>query len=220
MGMRVRSDFFSGRYLFHLHTTFTDGQLAVDDYFQYAVANRIDRLIFLEHIRKHPVYCVAELAARVKQCSIFSGVEALLGFEAKLVAPGTLDISDEHLSLAKVVGIAEHSFAGTPESLRTTFVGALNTLRSAAPNIVAVWVHPGLWFRKQGRSPEKESSFLEMVAYANQQDVFLERNLRYGLVSDSLAQALNPTRMVTGVDAHRFSDLDAWNMAVRSHHKL
>jgi hypothetical protein len=54
----MRSDPFTGRYLFHLHTTYTDGKVAVPQYFDLAQRTRLDRLIFLEHIRAQPGYDV------------------------------------------------------------------------------------------------------------------------------------------------------------------
>ena len=216
----MRSDLFAGRYLFHFHTQFTDGTLSVDDYFDYALSRGVDRLVFLEHIRSQPSYPVEEFAARVEECSTSYGLEAVLGFETKLVPPGRLDISDKHLAIAEVVGIAEHSFPNDAELLHETFVTAVDFMRSCFPSKAVVWVHPGLWFIKRGLIPEKQPSFLAMVDYAETNGVCLERNLRYGLVSEAFLKAHKPVRLVIGADAHRIADLDAWDLSREGEKRL
>jgi histidinol phosphatase-like PHP family hydrolase len=206
----MRSDLFAGRYLFHLHTQLTDGTLSVSDYFEYACSGGIDRLVFLEHIRRQPSYPVLEFATRVAECASSYGLQAVLGFEAKLLSAGTLDISSEHLAMAEVVGIAEHSFPDDPELLRNAFVNAVDFLRSSFPSKPAVWVHPGLWFKKRGLVPDSHPTFLAMVAHAQSRGVFLERNLRYDLVSEAVTEVLLPASLVVGADAHRLADLHNW----------
>ena len=87
---------FQGRYLFHLHTTSTDGELTVRQYFEYASQQRIQRLIFLEHIRRNPQYDVEAFVGEVKENSQRCRIPAVVGFEAKLLPDGRLDILDRH----------------------------------------------------------------------------------------------------------------------------
>jgi len=209
----MRSELFTGRYLFHFHTSFTDGKLGIRDYFEYAYRAGIERLIFLEHIRSQPTYHVLQLARNVAACSALFALEAVIGFEAKLVPPGRLDISHEHLAMSEVVGIAEHSFPDDPELLRTTFVQAVNSLRSSFPNKAVVWVHPGLWFKKRGMVADTQPAFCAMVDYALSKGVFLEKNLRHGLISEALIKKTSRSHVVLGADAHRLSDLGAWSVA-------
>ena len=112
---------FVGRYLFHVHTPYTDGEISVAGYFDHARRLGFDHIIFLEHIRREPKYDVAAFAEEVRRTSHERGIRATLGFEAKLLPAGRLDISDEHIAIAEVVGIAEHSFPDDFALLRTAF---------------------------------------------------------------------------------------------------
>jgi histidinol phosphatase-like PHP family hydrolase len=205
----MRSDLFEGRYLFHLHTRFTDGKSSVIDYFEHARRSDIERLIFLEHIRSQPTYPVEKFAAEVMRCAASFLVRATVGFETKLLPDGDLDISPEHLAMADVVGIAEHSFPNDSDLLRKTFVGATDFVRSSFPEKTVVWVHPGLWFKRRGLVPQKQPDFLEMVRHALSKGVFLEKNLRYQLLSDTVACSLRAPALVIGADAHCVTDLQA-----------
>src|ERR1035437_6033754 len=104
---------FSGSYLFHLHTRYTDGALSPNEYFEFAQQHGYQRLIFLEHIRRSPKYDVSQFISEIRECESRFEVAATIGFEAKVLPGGDLDISDEHLKLAQVVGIAEHGFKGS-----------------------------------------------------------------------------------------------------------
>ncbi len=205
---------FRGRYLFHFHTVLTDGRLSVRDYFEYARKLGIERLVFLEHISRTPTYDVPRFAAAVEEHAEAFGVPALIGFEAKLLADGNLDIRDEDLSLADVLGIAEHGFPDDPAVLEMAFATAIDACRPLMEDKAIVWVHPGLWFKKRRRVPDAEPTFHTMLRCASQAALFIEQNLRYELVSDTTRLEISAERLVLGADAHNADDLRRWCRAV------
>jgi putative hydrolase len=211
----MKSNPFDRRYLFHFHTDFTDGKLSVKDYFDYAAKSDIDTLVFLEHIRREPNYDIGKFISEIRECGRSHTVEAIIGFEAKLLPDGDLDISEEHHSLANVIGIAEHSFPDQPEVLNRAFVEAVDKFRSCMPQKILVWVHPGLWFKRRGLMPHDQPIYHSMMKYARSAGVFVERNLRHDLISSQDAQKLGPGGTVTGADAHRLEDLYAWRENTR-----
>lgn len=206
----MRSDIFSGRYFFHFHTNLTDGALTVHDYFEFAESKRIERLVFLEHIRRQPTYDVGKFAADVAAATAECGVATTLGFEAKLLPGGSLDITEADLMRAGVIGIAEHGYPRDEVDLRRAFLRAVVTYPDKYPRIQFVWVHPGLSFMKRGLSPFEQASYREMREGANRSRVLLEKNLRYGLVDEAELTSLDQYKVVLGADAHSRRDLEAY----------
>jgi len=204
---------FTGRYLFHLHTDLTDGRLSVRDYFDHARRLGVERLIFLEHVRRTPSYDVSRFVAVVREHAEAYGLPAFIGFEAKLLPDGGLDIGDEDLDRAEVIGIAEHGFPDDPAVLEAAFLGAVDAYRRLADKAI-VWVHPGLWFRKRQRVPDAEPTFRRMLDYARDAALFIEKNLRYDLVSDTILAEIPVERVVVGADVHSAADLECWRHAV------
>jgi histidinol phosphatase-like PHP family hydrolase len=144
----MKYNIFNCKYLFHIHTVHTDGFLSVRDYFDFAGSVGIERVIFLEHIRRRPTYDTAEFARQVRECSAASGIPACVGFEAKLLADGRLDIAPEAIELADVIGIAEHGFPPDFTLLRDAFSRAVEDCRDLVYCKEIVWAHPGLWLKK------------------------------------------------------------------------
>lgn len=202
----MKSNPFTGRYLFHLHTAYTDGQVPVQAYFDLAVRTRLERLIFLEHIRAAPRYDVAQFVAEVRGCAAAAGVEALVGFEAKVLPGGALDISPSHLNEADVLGIAEHGFPADLDLWRSSMRQALSGAYGDKP---VVWVHPGLWLKKQGLLEAQAAEYQSLLALAQAVGVKVEANRRYGLVPAHLRETLAPGALVWGADAHRLEDAEA-----------
>jgi histidinol phosphatase-like PHP family hydrolase len=198
---------FTGRYLFHLHTDFTDGRLTVQQYFEYASRHEIGRLIFLEHIRREPTYDVEAFVAQVREISVNAGIPAMIGFEAKLLPDGRLDISDTHLAMADVVGIAEHSFPDDLCLLQGALKTAVDRYTERPPDQAIVWVHPGLWFQKRGLMPARDAECASLIQYALNKGVLIERNTRYHLIPERLLPSVPLQSLVHGVDAHRWEDL-------------
>ncbi len=201
-------DLFRGRVLFHCHTDLTDGRPTVEDYVRHAAEHGLDRVVFLEHIRRAPSYDVPAFAADVRAWGERLGVPTAVGFEAKVLPGGGLDIDDAHLALADVVGIAEHGFPDDADvweaSLRRAFA------EHGRGGRVAVWVHPGLWLKKTRRLESHRAVYLDLLAAAQDAGVFVEQNARYGLIADDFAARVRADRFVRGVDAHRLADVDAF----------
>lgn len=197
---------FASDYLFHLHTKLTDGELSIEDYFNVARTSSVHTLIFLEHIRRNPSYDVVSFASAIRKHANSFAIEAAVGFEAKLLPDGSLDISDEHLALASVIGIAEHGFPRDIDLLWTAFTSAIERYRVLP--VTLVWVHPGLLLSKMGML--RHPLYVQMLRYAEQADVLIERNLRYGLVAPSFLDLLQKDRLVLGCDAHSSSDILRW----------
>jgi histidinol phosphatase-like PHP family hydrolase len=200
------TDLFRGRFLFHCHTNLTDGQPTVEEYVRYAAEHDLDRVVFLEHIRRAPSYDVPAFAADVRAWGERLGVPVTVGFEAKVLPGGDLDIDDAHLALADVVGIAEHGFPDDVDlwerSLRRTFV------EHGGGERIAVWVHPGLWLKKTRRLESHRDVYLDLLDAAQAADVLVEQNARYGLIPDELIERVRPDRFVRGIDAHRIADVE------------
>jgi putative hydrolase len=204
----MKSNPFHGRYLFHFHTQLTDGKLSIEDYFEYAATWELDSLIFLEHIRRQPGYDVQAFLVQIRDAERRNGVRAWIGFETKLLPDGSIDISDENLRTADVVGIAEHGFPEDLRLLHSAFNRAVDVLATSFPGQTFVWVHPGLWFKKRKLESHTDDLFLDMLAHAHDAEVFIERNQRYELLDERLP--ISSELVVYGADAHDRSDLENW----------
>ena len=207
----MKSNPFVGRYFFHFHTSFTDGKLTVSDYFDFAARNRIDSLIFLEHIRKVPTYDAIAFTRIVRELAETTGVQTHLGFEAKLMPGGGLDIGEETLKLAEVIGIAEHGFPDDRQLLESSFSRTLDQFVARMADKTFVWVHPGLWLKKRRIGPKQDAGFGDMLKEAQTYGVRIERNLRYGLVSEECLPGIASDLLVVGADAHVAGDLQSWS---------
>jgi putative hydrolase len=208
MGLPMRfNHIFRGNYMFHLHTTFTDGKLSVRDYFEYAASHAVDQLIFLEHIRREPSYDVDAFIDEVRENSRTFRIAGVIGFEAKLLPDGELDITKRHLSLIEVLGIAEHSFPDNLQMLQSAFKKAVDTYSLVRADLPVVWVHPGLWFKRRGLLPSLETEYASLAAYAAVRGLFLERNRRYGLAPEAILRQIQSDFVVDGLDAHSWDHL-------------
>lgn len=203
----MKSELFEGRYWFHLHTSFTDADLSVGDYFSAARAAGVDRLIFLEHVRRMPSYPVLELLSEVRRCAKRTGIAASVGFEAKLLPNGELDLSEEHIALAEVVGMAEHALDAEPEALEALIAqAAAHYLPILGPKPI-VWVHPGLSLLRKGIIASRSNGYWELIGRFQASGILIERNLRYDLVPAAGLDRVAPESLVVGLDAHTRKDL-------------
>jgi hypothetical protein len=172
----------------------------VSDYFSTALACSIPQLVFLEHVRARPTYDVASFQVAVAEHSSESGVAATVGFEAKVLPGGEIDIPPEVLELAPVVGVAEHRWVGSAETLVLDLQRAFSHLREQMPDTPIVWVHPGSWFRRAGIVDR--GMLDEVFAFALSHEVLIERNLKYDLVDEETARWVPPAQLIVGLDAH------------------
>lgn len=202
----MRSDLLQ-KYWFHLHTNYTDGSLSVEDYFTLAKNSSTEELIFLEHIRREPDYNVEEFVGAVKHFSEKFQIKSRVGFEAKILPNGNLDISPGHLELSDVVGIAEHGFPSDEAFFMEAWEKALDFAKQFLKEKEVVWVHPGLFFRKHRLLETRLSTYYDMLKHAFDLGVKIEHNLRYNLLP-------NPEEWgrpyVLGIDAHQKEDIILW----------
>jgi hypothetical protein len=204
----MRSDIFSGNYLFHLHTNFTDGLLTIPEYFEFAARNGVDRLIFLEHIRKNASYLVEDFINTVSVASHEHDVPFSIGFEAKVLYDGMLDISPDHIECADVIGIAEHGTYENPDRLEESLSRAFQFYSSHFTHKDIVWVHPGLGFLKMDSVSIHCERVQRLLDLAVLHDVRIELNLRYRSTWDCLVMQHNSA--IIGLDSHDMSDLHTW----------
>jgi histidinol phosphatase-like PHP family hydrolase len=184
--------------------------MSVKDYFDYASRSGVTTLIFLEHIRSEPSYDVYEFAAQIKECANAYKIEAVVGFEAKLLPDLSLDISEKHRALARVIGLAEHRFPNDRRLLEASFRKAVDNCRSLTPDKAVVWVHPGLWFKRRGIAPSREPEYLSMIEYAQGAGLLVERNLKHDLIPEQMMRYVEPNQMVIGADVHNLEALRVW----------
>lgn len=203
----TRSSLFAGPYLFHLHTTLTDGRLGIADYFAFAAETGFKQVIFLEHIRRQPSYDVRRFVQEIATHSTAAGVTGAAGFEARLLPDGSLDIDEANLSLAAVLGLAVHSFPDDPGLLRRAFRAAVARYTARLPQTPIVWVHPGLWWQKRGLPAHQQDDYHAMLRFAQDHGVLIERNLRYNLVDAATLPTIAPDSLVIGLDSHNRRDL-------------
>jgi len=191
-------------YLFHLHTHYTDGLPSVRDYFAFAKSQGIAKVIFLEHIRKDPKFDVGKFVDDIRQCSDLFEIEGVVGFEAKILPGGELDIRDEHISLAEFIGIAEHHFPLDESHLVDAFGHILDKYLPRWNEKKFVWVHPGLWFQRQGTLDSE--AYEDMFQLALQSRVALECNFRYSL-PNKVGHNWPSEKVIAGLDAHSLEDV-------------
>ena len=193
-------------YLFHLHTNYTDGKLTVEDYFKFAKKNRYRKVIFLEHIKKHPTYDVEAMVWEIKNCAAKYGMNYRMGFEAKILPRGELDISEEHINLAEYIGIAEHGFFGNVDIFLESFCEVIR--KYSKINKIVIWVHPGLWFMKNNLEKVNEL-YLDLLNYCLKFDVLIEHNLKYNMLPYEYIRKkiISSDKIIVGLDAHEYTDL-------------
>jgi len=194
-------------YWFHLHTTYTDGVLSVEDYFKAARQYGINSLVFCEHIRRNPDYDVTALIQEVKLCAAEYQMQAHVGFEAKILEDGELDISPEHLELAEVIGVAEHGFPPNLTLFMTAWEEVMESMKEVAKEKDVIWVHPGLFFRKNRLMMTHEEEYHQMLKKAVEYGIHLEYNLRYNLIEKPLYLKYPH---ILGLDAHSEEDITRW----------
>lgn len=206
----MSSERFTERTLFHLHTTLTDGELTIGDYFQFAAEHHVERLIFLEHIRRQATYDCRAFAQQVQQYADSTGVPAMVGFEAKILADGELDIAPEALEVCQVVGIAEHGDRLTWPELQTSLRQIARRYPRDYPGHTFVWVHPGLYLHRQRQLASHQTEYQALLLEVSAAGLLIEQSARYQLVTEATRRLLPQIPIVAGVDAHRRADLQAW----------
>ncbi len=198
-------------YWFHLHTNATEGPLSVEDYFKMSQQYGVEELIFLEHISRTPQYDVEEYSSSIKQFSQNYNIKARVGFEAKILEDGELDILDKHLEIADVIGIAEYDFTPNFTLFMTAWKEVIDFAKSLTPEKEVVWVHPGLFFRKNRLMITHKQEYQQLLRHALESGVQLEYNLKYNLLERPLHLQFPH---VLGLDACQEEDIIRWENAL------
>jgi len=192
-----------GRYLFHFHTNWTDGESTLADYCKAAKEVGFQSIILLEHVRKECSYDFLALLQIVEEQRAAYGIDILVGAEAKILPDGSLDISERVLSNIQVLGIAEHGFRGDVSTLVHALGQAFESYQGEA--FARVWVHPGLKLLQwQPMSPQ---FFQEAMRLALEHELYIEINLRYKLPPEPFISLIPSSKAVVGLDAHSVDEV-------------
>lgn len=190
------------RYLFHLHTTYTDGNINVQDYFEFAIDHNIKTLIFTEHVRKNLDYSfnlfVDEIHEKSKQ---YPSVNAIIGAEAKILPDKQLDISDDIYDKIDLLAVACHGF---PENVDLYF-DVLHHVLSQRREKVTVFVHPGRYLKKR-KINNQYLSLQIIIDEAVVQGIYIENNKRENLPDRSVN--IPEENEITGFDIHGEKELN------------
>lgn len=194
-------------YWFHVHTNVTDGALSIEEIYKLAKGRDVKTLVFLEPISREPTYDVSAFETEVRLYAEEFAIDTLVGFEAKILPDGELDIDPEDFKCADLIGISEREF---PENL-TLFMDAweevMEEVTTWCRKKPAVWVHPGLFFRKYRLIDSYFEEYKMLLEKAHAKGVYLEYNLRYNLMERSL---LGQFPHITGIDLLQESDITRW----------
>lgn len=191
------------RYLFHIHTDWTDGESTLADYCIAAKEIGFQSIILLEHVRRECTYDFRAFLRMVEEQRSAHAMEILVGAEAKILLDGSLDISETVLSNVQVLGIAEHGFQGDANTLVHALGRAFKSYRGA--EFARVWVHPGLKLLQ--RQPMATQFFQKAMQLALEHEVYIEVNLRHKLPPESFLSLIPSSKAVVGLDAHSVGEV-------------
>ena len=198
----------AGKYIFHLHTDYTDGYSSIHDYLEYASNHRLESVVFTEHVHLDLAYDFNAFCRELdKKKKMFPELDVWLGIEAKILANGKLDVPPEVRERVDLLCIACHSF---PPDADLYFQVMTRVFQNEWTDKVRIWVHPGLLFLRHPQLQMVENwqqKMADLVGLANRLGIFGEINLKYDLPT-----ALFPWSWfeltLTGLDAHSTADLD------------
>ena len=194
-------------YIFHLHTTYTDGVSSVEDYCIWASRNKYDTIVFTEHVRKKLSYDFYSFLSDIENARrMFPDLSIWVGVEAKLLPGGNLDIPDHILSEIQIICFACHSFTQDIDlyenSLKRLFSG------SRWKDRIRVWVHPGSFLKCLGPIDDYLHLLDRLITFARREGVFIEYNLRHELPPVSIIKNIRQSQMIKGLDAHSVQSVE------------
>lgn len=195
-----------GKYIFHLHTNYTDGLNSVEDYFRYALGEEFKTIIFTEHVRKNLSYNFGAFINNINKIEKMSTIKAIVGVEAKILPGGKLDISDNLLSMVEVICFACHSFHFDIELYKSSFINLFKDKKWK--NHIRVWVHPGRFLKSYGASKEGLNILEELINIAVAEDIFIEKNLKEKLPPSVVLNNISPSNIIIGYDAHSIEEIE------------
>ncbi len=201
------------KYLFHLHTNYTDGLNSIEDYFCYASKNKFKTIIFTEHVRKNIKYNFDDFYSEIKRAeNKFETVNAIVGVESKILPDGSIDIPDCILPKIDILCFACHSFPDDinlyAEAFKKVFVDAKWN------SFIRVWVHPGRFIQRIGLSRHNIDIFQNLLNAAIDEGVLIENNLKQEILISNIIGRMPSECQVVGHDAHSVSELETQKLMV------
>jgi len=192
-----------GRYIFHFHTSITDGENTLADYCDFAKTNEINSLILTEHIRRNMSYDFDKLKEEALKCKNKYNLEILVGVETKALPNGNIDINEEQLSEVDLLGIAIHSFPFEDHRIGETMVKIFQRYKEL--EIPKIWLHPtrSNYFKRN----ENKNELLELLDSASTNGFFVERNIKDCLDCAFNQYIVTNYKYITGYDAHSVEEL-------------
>ncbi len=197
----------SNKYIFHLHTNYTDGENSIHDYLEFAADHGCKSVVFTEHVHRGLSYDFDAFCNELdKKRKLFPELDVWLGIEAKILANGGLDAPLKLRDRIDVLCIACHSF---PVDSEKYFQAMARVFQEEWVEKIRIWVHPGLFFLRNTQLMDNDNwqtKIEQLVALANRYGIFGEINVKYNLPMALFAHDLfNQT--ITGIDAHSIADL-------------
>ena len=199
------------KYLFHLHTNYTDGVSTVEDYCQWAQQNGYEVVIFTEHVRKKLTYSFEDYLIDINKAKQnFPNLKILNGVEVKILPGGDLDLSGKILDFCQILCFACHSFPKDNELFKDSLKKVCTDSRWK--DYVRVWMHPSIL--SINSKIENDQLLKELIFFAIKEGVFIEYNLKYNTQTKHIVRDLQRSCIIQGLDAHSIQDLDslAWKI--------
>jgi len=205
--IKFKEEIKSLNYIFHFHTNYTDGLCDVFSYFEYANKNKINLLIFTEHVRQSLNYNFDSFIQDINYGEKkFPNIHTLIGCEAKILPGGSLDIPLNIISKIDLICFACHSFPSNLELYKSSLEYLFKS--NEWSNFLRVWVHPGRFLKKLNIIDKNLNILKELINIAVSNDIFIELNLKEKLPPYCLIESIEPSKLITGYDAHSIEDID------------
>jgi len=201
-------DLLKRKYIFHLHTNYTDGLGSVEDYCLWASKNEYDTVVFTEHVRKNLAYDFRSFLSDVEDArQRFPDLNIWVGVEAKILVDGELDIPDEILSKIQIICFACHSFPLDLDLYEKLSKNLFSDDRWRKH--IRVWVHPGYFLKKSRMIDEHLVLLSSLISFALESGVFIENNLKHRLPPISIMKNIPQASLIRGLDAHSVKDVES-----------
>lgn len=189
------------RYIFHLHTNYTDGSNSVEDYCLCASSNEFDAIIFTEHVRKELSYNFDSFLNDIQNAKQkYLSLNIWTGIESRIFPGGKLDIPERILSEIQVICFACHSFPNDVELYKESFERVFSDPRWK--DHIRVWVHPGRFWRDFSLTKNHPYLLDGLISFAIEKGVFIEYSLEDRSLPPSIIERIPQLSLVRGLDAH------------------
>ena len=193
-------------YLFHFHTTYTDGKSSVSEYFEFAFKHNIKTLIFTEHVRRKLSYSFDYFLEDIeRERLLHPTLNVFVGVEAKILPGGEIDIPEEILGKIQLIGFACHSFPDNIQLYQESFETVFS--KKTWKSYIRVWIHPGRFLANKDSLKANIEVLKRLVKIAEREGVFIENNLKEELPPFDIISACDKERIIVGFDAHHIDEI-------------